>query len=93
MKTGILKEFNLKNRIKRLTKLRGPVEKKGINSLDLFLVGALSGLYSKGLFIQNEDENFTGNVKQSSSTYVQQQHPIHRMGKNNKSKKLTIDLY
>ena len=68
---------NLKNRIKRLTKLRGPVEKKGINSLDLFLVGALSGLYSKRLFIQNEDENLTGNVKHSSSTYVQQQHPIH----------------
>ena len=33
---------NLKNRIKRLTKLRGSVEQKGINSLDLFLVGALS---------------------------------------------------
>ena len=29
------------------------------------------------MFIQNEDENLTGNVKHSSSTYVQQQHPIH----------------
>ena len=45
---------NLKNRINRLTKLRGPVEQKGINSLDLFLVGALAGLYSKKLIIQND---------------------------------------
>ena len=40
---------NLKNRINRLSKLRGPVEQKGINSLDLFVVGALAGLYSKKL--------------------------------------------
>ena len=47
---------NLKNRINRLTKLRGPVEQKGINSLDLFLVGALAGLYSKRLIIENVDQ-------------------------------------
>ena len=45
---------NLKKRIQRLTKLRGSVEQKGINSLDLFLVGALAGLYSKKLIIQND---------------------------------------
>ena len=47
---------NLKNRINRLSKLRGPVEQKGINSLDLFLVGALAGLYSKRLIIENVDQ-------------------------------------
>ena len=45
---------NLRKRIQRLTKLRGSVEQKGINSLDLFLVGALAGLYSKKLIIQND---------------------------------------
>ena len=45
---------NLKKRIQKLTKLRGSVEQKGINSLDLFFVGALAGLYSKKLIIQND---------------------------------------
>ena len=45
---------NLKNRIKKLTNLRGTVKQKGINSLDLFLAGALAGLYSKKLFISND---------------------------------------
>ena len=52
---------NLKNRINRLTKLRGPVEQKGINSLDLFLVGALAGLYSKRLIIENVDQGTSRN--------------------------------
>ena len=52
---------NLKNRINRLTKLRGPVEQKGINSLDLFLVGALAGLYSKRLIIENVDQGASKN--------------------------------
>ena len=52
---------NLKNRINRLTKLRGPVEQKGINSLDLFLVGALAGLYSKRLIIENIDQGTSRN--------------------------------
>ena len=50
---------NLKRRIQRLTKLRGSVEQKGINSLDLFLVGALSGLYSKKLIIQNDVQSYS----------------------------------
>ena len=48
---------NLKKRIQRLTKLRGSVEQKGINSLDLFLVGALAGLYSKKLIIQKDGQS------------------------------------
>ena len=52
---------NLKNRINRLSKLRGPVEQKGINSLDLFLVGALAGLYSKRLIIENVDQGLSRN--------------------------------
>ena len=50
LSNGKLKKKNTKD----LTKLRGPVEQKGINSLDLFLVGALAGLYSKKLIIQND---------------------------------------
>ena len=55
---------NLKKRIQRLTKLRGSVEQKGINSLDLFLVGALAGLYSKKLIIQNDVQS---ELKRSNS--------------------------
>ena len=51
---------NLKKRIQKLTKLRGPAEQKGINSLDLFLVGALTGLYSKKLIIQNDFQKVSG---------------------------------
>ena len=63
---------NLKNRINRLTKLRGPVEQKGINSLDLFLVGALAGLYSKKLVIQNDTKSIlkSSNPKSSDSNQI-----------------------
>ena len=56
------KMANLKNRINRLSKIRGPVEQKGINSLDLFLVGALAGLYSKRLIIEHVDQGVTRNT-------------------------------
>ena len=59
---------NLKKRIQRLTKLRGSVEQKGINSLDLFLVGALAGLYSKKLIIQNDVQS---ELKSSNFRVVQ----------------------
>ena len=60
---------NLRKRIQKLTKLRGPVEQKGINSLDLFLVGALTGLYSKKLLIQNDTQKVS-KVSDSGSAQV-----------------------
>ena len=60
---------NLRKRIQKLTKLRGPVEQKGINSLDLFLVGALTGLYSKKLLIQNDTQKVS-RVSDSGSAQV-----------------------
>ena len=48
---------NLKSRIKKLSNLRGSIKQRGINSLDFFLVGALTGLYSKKLFISNDDQS------------------------------------
>ena len=48
---------NLKSRIKKLSSIRGSIKQRGINSLDLFLVGALTGLYSKKLFISNDDQS------------------------------------
>ena len=60
---------NLRKRIQKLTKLRGPVEQKGINSLDLFLVGALTGLYSKKLLIQNDTQKVS-RVSDSGSAQI-----------------------
>jgi len=60
---------NLKKRIQKLTKLRGSVEQKGINSLDLFFVGALAGLYSKKLIIQNDTQKVS-RVSDSGSAQV-----------------------
>ena len=48
---------NLKSRIKKLSSIRGSIKQRGINSLDLFLAGALTGLYSKKLFISNDDQS------------------------------------
>ena len=71
---------NLKNRIKRLSKLRGPVEQKGINSLDLFVVGALAGLYSKKLIIQNDVPNVNKKLQHKD---VSNQRPILESQKEN----------
>ena len=71
---------NLKNRINRLTKLRGPVEQKGINSLDLFVVGALAGLYSKKLIIQNDVPNVNKKLQHKD---VSNQRPILESQKEN----------
>ena len=60
---------NLKKRIQKLTRLRGSVEQKGINSLDLFVVGALAGLYSKKLIIQHDTQNVSS-VSDSNSAQV-----------------------
>ena len=67
---------NLKKRIQRLTKLRGSVEQK-INSLDLFLVGALAGLYSKKLIIQNDVQS----VSKSSNPKSLDSNQIREFGK------------
>ena len=59
---------NLRKRILKLQKLRGSVAQKGINALDIFLVGALTGLYSKKLLIEQEVSGKTLGPDSSNNT-------------------------
>ena len=63
---------NLKNRINSI-KVKRSIEQKGINSLDLFLVGALAGLYSKRLIIENIDQGVSRNSDSRSLHSTQNQ--------------------